>query len=62
MLQHHFYMAPSQLYFKDFIKMLVALSDIREQTPEVFYKKALLKIFAIFTGKHLFWALFLIKL
>ena len=55
-------MAPSQLYFRDFIKMLVALSDIREQTPEVFYKKALLKIFAIFTGKHLFWALFLIKL
>ena len=31
------------------------------QPPEVFYKKAVLKNFLIFTGKHLYWSLFLIK-
>ena len=30
-----------------------------KQPPEVFYKKAVLKNFAIFTGKHLSWNLFL---
>ena len=30
--------------------------------PELFYKKAVLKHFAIFTEKHLCWSLFLIKL
>ena len=32
--------------------------DIRKQPPEVFYKKAALKGFAIFTGKHLCGSLF----
>ena len=32
------------------------------QPPEVFYKKAVLKNFAIFKVKHLCWSLFLIKL
>ena len=34
----------------------------QKQPSEVFYKKAVLKNFAIFTGKHLCWSLFLIKL
>ena len=34
----------------------------QEQPPEVFYKKGVHKNFAIFTGKHLCWSLFLIKL
>ena len=33
-----------------------------KRPPEVFYKKAVLKNFLIFTGKHLCWSLFLIKL
>ena len=36
---------------------------IIEKLPlEVFHKKAVLKNFAIFTGKYLRWSLFLIKL
>ena len=35
---------------------------IQKQPPELFYKKAVLKSFAIFTGKHLCWILLLIKL
>ena len=34
---------------------------VQKQTPEVFYKKAVLKNFVIFTEKHLCWTLFLIK-
>ena len=34
----------------------------QKQWSEVFYKKAVLKNFAIFTWKHLCWSLFLIKL
>ena len=34
----------------------------QKQPPEVLYKKAALKNFAIFAGKHLCWSLFLIKL
>ena len=34
----------------------------RKQPPEVFYKKAILKNFVIFTGKHLCWSLFFNKL
>ena len=30
--------------------------------PEVFYKKAVLENLSMFTGKHLGWSLFLIKL
>ena len=33
----------------------------QKQPPEVFYKKVILKSFAIFTGKHPCWSLFLIK-
>ena len=33
----------------------------QKQPPEVYYKKAILKNYAIFTTKHLFWCLFLIK-
>ena len=36
--------------------------SVEKQSPEVFYKKAGLKNFAIFTGKPLCWNLFLIKL
>ena len=37
-------------------------SFFQKQPPEVFYKKAVIKISAIFTGKHLWWSLFLAKL
>ena len=33
----------------------------QKQPPEVFYKKAVLKNFAIFTGKQLRWSFYLIK-
>ena len=35
---------------------------VQKQPPLVFCKKGVLKIFASFTGKHLCWSLFLIKL
>ena len=34
----------------------------RSSRPEVFCKKAAVKTYAKFTGKHLYWSLFLIKL
>ena len=34
---------------------------LRNQPPKVFHKKVVLKNFAVFTGKHLCWSLFLIK-
>ena len=34
----------------------------QKQPPEVFYKKAVFKNLTIFTGKHLCWSLFLVKL
>ena len=37
-------------------------NSIPKQPPGVFYKKGLLKSFAKFTGEHLCWSLFLIKL
>ena len=37
-------------------------NEYKNQAPEVFYKKAVLKNFSVFTGKHLCWSLFLIKL
>ena len=37
-------------------------SDVRKLLPEVFYKTAVLKNFAVFIGKNLCWSLFLIKL
>ena len=39
----------------------VRLISLEKQPPEVFYKKAILKNLAIFTGKHLCWSLFLIS-
>ena len=38
------------------------LAWCQKQPPEIFCKKAFLKNFAIFTGKHLCWSLFLTKL
>ena len=35
---------------------------LQKQLPEVFYKKDIIKNFAIFTGKRLCWSLLLIKL
>ena len=35
--------------------------QMQKQPPEKFCKKAVLKNFAIFTGKHLHWSLFLIR-
>ena len=35
---------------------------VQRQSPEVFCKKGFLKKFANFTGKHLCWSLFSIKL
>ena len=41
----------------------VALSNWQKQQPEVYFiKKAILRGFAIFTGKHPCWSLFFIKL
>ena len=34
----------------------------QKQPPELFYKRAVIKNFAIFTGKYLCWSLFLIRL
>ena len=44
--------------------LLINLRDniLQKQQPKVLYKKAVLKNFAIFAGKHLCWSLFLIKL
>ena len=38
-----------------------SIAIFQKQLMEMFYKKAFLKTFAIFTGKHLSWSLFLIK-
>ena len=37
-------------------------NQLQKEPPEVFYKKTVVKIFAIFRGKHLVWSLYLIKL
>ena len=34
----------------------------KKQPPELFFKKAVFKDFAVFSGKYLCWNLFLIKL
>ena len=44
---------------KKYIKYGIAY--FQKQPTEVFYKKAVLKDFAILAGKHLFWSLFLIS-
>ena len=43
-------------------KIMLSVKWKMEQPPEVFYKKAILKDLAIFTGKQLYWSFFLIKL
>ena len=40
---------------------LITFKKSQKQPPEKFCKKAILKNFAIFTGKHLCWRLFLIQ-
>ena len=42
--------------------ILFFLTLLKNWAPKVFYKKAVLKNFAIFTGNHLCWSLFLVKL
>ena len=42
--------------------IILYISNTKKQPPEVFHKKGVLKNFPIFTGKHLCWRLFLIKL
>ena len=37
-------------------------TSLQKQSPVLFYKKGVLKYFAVITEKHLFWGLFLIKL
>ena len=36
----------------------LCIPEVKKEPPEVFYKKAVLTNFAIFTGKHLCWNLF----
>ena len=42
-------------------KLINQFDVFKKPPPEVFYKKLFFKNFVIFTGKHLFWILFLIK-
>ena len=46
----------------DLAHYIQTILTLQKQPPEVFYNEAILKIFAIFTGKYLSWSLFLIKL
>ena len=46
----------------DTVAVSFGFNQTQKQAPEVFYRKAVLKQFAIFTGRHLCWSLFLIKL
>ena len=50
------------LEFDKFFNVIVKYLCFQKQPLEVFYKKAVLKKLAIFTGKHLHWSIFLIKL
>ena len=45
-----------------FLIRTILLHPKQKQPLGVFYKKAVLKNFAMFTEKHLCWSLFLIKL
>ena len=52
-----------ELCFRLLLRFTILYSSYQQkQPPDVFCKKAALKNFAIFTGKHLCWSLFLIKL
>ena len=46
----------------DGVKRQLEVGQLQKQPSQMFYKKAALKNFAIFTGNHLCWSLFLIKL
>ena len=59
-----FLLALNQHWILIFNKKLVYINNTLEeqkQPPDVLYKKAVLKNFTIFTGKHLYWSLFLIR-
>ena len=49
-------------YWSKIFEQIVTVAYPKKQPPEVFCKKCALKSFANFTGKHLCWSLFLIKL
>ena len=50
------------VFFLDFsASTYLAFQNNRQKSLELSYKKAILKNFAIFTGKRLYWSLFLIK-
>ena len=51
-----------EIFIKTHVLLYLFLLWNQKQPLEVFYEKAVLKNFAIFTGKHLCWSLFLIKL
>ena len=64
--------SPLQIFYQKFIRtailskslragVAVYLEDLQKQPPQVFYKKAVLKNFALFTGKNLCWSLILLK-
>ena len=42
--------------------MMASFWNGQKQPPELFYKKTVLKNFAILTGKQRYWKFFLIKL
>ena len=45
-----------------FRKYLLQVMILRSSLSQMFFKMSVLKNIAIFTGKHLYWSLFLIKL
>ena len=48
--------------FPDLHNQIPVEFQVQKQPPVVFFKENFLKKFAIFTGKHLCWSLFLIDL
>ena len=50
--------SPLTFFFKNYF---LILNIIRQQPPKLFYKKTVPNNFAKFTGKHMYWSLFLIK-
>ena len=46
----------------EYLQFLYLKHELQKQPPEVFRKKDVLKNFKNFTGKHLCWSIFLIKL
>ena len=48
-------------FFRGFISVIIVKDFHEEATGQVLYKKAVLKNFAIFTGKHLCWSLINLK-